>query len=114
MQILCREGFGRSESLIGGGLPQVFVSIPGEVEDQSAADDAEDVHDRAESTEGERGNEVQQKQQEENEQYARIQENLEKLHQENIELARSKPPPETVQAYFEVSGKWPSGWPPWE
>jgi hypothetical protein len=50
----------------------------------------------------------------ENEEYARMQEELEKLHQESIELARSKPPPETVQAYFEVFGKWPLGWPPWE
>jgi len=54
-----------------------------------------------------------QKEQAENEQYARVQEELEKLHQESIELARSKPPPVTVQAYFEVFGNWPSGWPPW-
>jgi hypothetical protein len=57
---------------------------------------------------------AEQKEQAENEQYARMQEELEKLHQESIELARSKPPPETVQAYFEVFGKWPLGWPPWE
>ena len=57
---------------------------------------------------------AEQKEREENEQYARIQEELEKLHRENIELARSNPPPETVQAYFEVFGRWPLGWPPWE
>lgn len=55
---------------------------------------------------------AEQKERAENEQYAHIQEKLEKLHQESIERARSKPPPETVQAYFEVFGKWPSGWPP--
>lgn len=57
---------------------------------------------------------AEQKEQAENEQYVRMQEELEKLHQESIELARSKPPPETVQAYFEVFGRWPSAWPPWE
>lgn len=55
---------------------------------------------------------AEQKEREENEEYARTQEELEKLHQESIELARSNPPPGTVQAYFEVFGKWPSGWPP--
>ena len=57
---------------------------------------------------------AEQKEREENEQHARIQAEFEKLHWENIELARSSPPPETVQAYFEVFGKWPLGWPPWE
>jgi hypothetical protein len=57
---------------------------------------------------------AEQKEQAENEEYVRVQEELEKLYQESIELARSKPPPETVQAYFEVFGRWPSGWPPWE
>jgi hypothetical protein len=46
---------------------------------------------------------AEQKEREENEQYVRMQEELEKLHQESIELARSKPPPETVQAYFDYA-----------
>jgi hypothetical protein len=57
---------------------------------------------------------AEQKEQAENEEYVRMREELEKLYQESIELARSKPPPETVQAYFEAFGRWPSGWPPWE
>ncbi|MBV8101131.1 MAG: hypothetical protein JOZ31_18465 [Verrucomicrobia bacterium] len=56
---------------------------------------------------------AEQKEREEAEEFARSQEELEKLHRASLEEARSRPPPATVQAYFEVFGKWPLGWPPW-
>ena len=31
-----------------------------------------------------------------------------------IEDAKNRPPPETVLAYNEVFGSYPSGWPPWQ
>ena len=57
---------------------------------------------------------AEKKEREEEEESARLEEQLEKLYRESIEQARSEPPPATVRAYFEVFGKWPSGWPPWE
>jgi hypothetical protein len=50
----------------------------------------------------------------EQEMLAKLQELLQEQFQKLIEEAKSKPPPQTVQAYHEVYGKWPLGWPPWE
>jgi len=46
--------------------------------------------------------------------HARLEAELEKAHQESLEAAKDRPPPETVSAYYDVFGRWPPGWPPWE
>lgn len=43
---------------------------------------------------------------------AEINEQLEDGRNESIEHASRKPPPPTVQAYRNVYGNWPNGWPP--
>ena len=45
---------------------------------------------------------------------SRMEESLEESHQQAIEDAKYRPPPDTVLAYQEVFGCFPSGWPPWE
>lgn len=42
----------------------------------------------------------------------RVREDLDSAHAEAVEEARGKPPPETVQAYRKVFGRFPKGWPP--
>jgi hypothetical protein len=41
-----------------------------------------------------------------------MRENLAQGHREAIEEARQAPPPRIVQAYYDVYGRWPGGWPP--
>lgn len=56
-----------------------------------------------------------QKEEEENErEHAKLEADLEKAHQESLEAAKDRLPPQTVTAYYDVFGRWPSGWPPWE
>jgi hypothetical protein len=45
---------------------------------------------------------------------AELQESLDNGYRESIEVARRNPPPRTVQAYRQVYGRWPAGWPPGE
>jgi hypothetical protein len=37
---------------------------------------------------------------------------LDKAYAESVEEARNSPPPRTVEAYRQVYGRWPNGWPP--
>jgi len=46
------------------------------------------------------------------EKIAEFREQLEEGHNEAIEEALKQPPPTTVQAYRNVYGNWPEGWPP--
>lgn len=46
--------------------------------------------------------------------FRRLQQELERIHAESLEAAKRLPPPDTVLAYEQVFGHWPSGWPPWE
>jgi hypothetical protein len=41
-----------------------------------------------------------------------LRESLDAAHREAIATARQNPPPATVQAYQQVYGWWPEGWPP--
>ncbi len=45
---------------------------------------------------------------------AELRELLDKDYQESVQAARRKPPPRTVQAYRQIYGRWPDGWPPGE
>lgn len=45
---------------------------------------------------------------------AGLRESLDQAYRESIEEARKGPPPRTVQAYRQVYGRWPGGWPPGE
>jgi hypothetical protein len=56
---------------------------------------------------------AEQNEREEDKEFARTEDQLDQLYRDSVERARSEPPPQTVQAYFEVFGKWPLGWPPW-
>ena len=39
---------------------------------------------------------------------------LEKGHREALAIAKDRPPPATVDAYRQVYGEFPHGWPPWD
>ena len=39
---------------------------------------------------------------------------LEEGHREALEAAKDRPPPPTVEAYRQVYGEFPRGWPPWD
>ena len=41
-----------------------------------------------------------------------MQEELDDVYRESVEQARTSPPPRTVQAYQQIYGHWPVGWPP--
>ena len=43
---------------------------------------------------------------------AELRESLDAAYRESIEEARRNPPPPNVQAYRQVYGRWPDGWPP--
>jgi hypothetical protein len=43
---------------------------------------------------------------------AELQELLDEGYRESVEEARNNPPPRTVQAYRNIYGRWPDGWPP--
>ena len=45
---------------------------------------------------------------------ADLQQLLDEGHREALELAKDRPPPEAVDAYRRVYGKFPRGWPPWD
>lgn len=45
---------------------------------------------------------------------AALREILEQGHREALERAKDQPPPRTVDAYRQVYGHDPHGWPPWE
>lgn len=44
--------------------------------------------------------------------FARMQAEMEEAHRNELEKARTLPPPPVVQAYRDVFGHWPDGWPP--
>jgi hypothetical protein len=44
--------------------------------------------------------------------HARLAAEMDKIDAEARADARSQPPPETVAAYMDVFGRWPTGWPP--
>jgi len=50
----------------------------------------------------------------EREHLVKVQEFLADRNKKSIEEAKTKPPPQTVQDYHEVFGRWPAGWPPWD
>ncbi|MCW5558288.1 MAG: hypothetical protein KIT22_10715 [Verrucomicrobiae bacterium] len=56
----------------------------------------------------------QEKEREEEAEFRKLQADLETAHREALEAAKKRLPPLTVQAYREVYGHWPAGWPPWE
>ncbi len=56
----------------------------------------------------------QEKERAEEAEFRKLQADLEAAHREDLEAAKKRPPPLTVQAYREVFGHWPAGWPPWE
>jgi len=39
---------------------------------------------------------------------------FEEEHRSALELAKDRPPPGTVDAYRQVYGEFPRGWPPWD
>jgi hypothetical protein len=39
---------------------------------------------------------------------------LEEGHREALEIAKGRPPPATVDAYRQIYGEFPRGWPPWD
>ncbi len=41
----------------------------------------------------------------------RLRDDLDSAHAEAVEEARGKPPPKTVEAYKNVFGRFPKGWP---
>lgn len=45
---------------------------------------------------------------------AELRESLDKAYQESVQEARRNPPPRIVEAYRQVYGRWPDGWPPGE
>jgi hypothetical protein len=45
---------------------------------------------------------------------AKLEAELQEGHRKDVENARQHPPPATVQAYRDVYGAFPVGWPPWE
>lgn len=47
-----------------------------------------------------------------NEELAKLRESLDEGHREAVEQAMEEPPPATVQAYYDVYGDFPEGWPP--
>ena len=53
-------------------------------------------------------------QQEKEQEISRMEDSLEENYRHALEEAKYRPPPETVLAYQEVFGCFPSGWPPWE
>jgi len=51
---------------------------------------------------------------EQDRQRADLQTFLEEGHQEALEIAKDRPPPAIVDAYRQVYGEFPRGWPPWD
>lgn len=45
---------------------------------------------------------------------ARLQRDLDEIHKESLEHAKNRPEPAVVNAYREIYGRDPRGWPPWE
>jgi hypothetical protein len=45
---------------------------------------------------------------------AHMEAEVERTWRASLEAARHRPPPDIVQAYHDVYGRWPYGWPPWE
>lgn len=45
---------------------------------------------------------------------AELRRTLEDGHRKALEAAKDRPPPETVEAYRQIYGHLPNGWPPWE
>lgn len=54
----------------------------------------------------------EQERKEKRKEIARMQEEMEEAHRDAVEKAREGPPPTTVEAYGEVYGDLPEGWPP--
>ena len=45
---------------------------------------------------------------------AELEQTLEEGHRDALDAAKDRPPPPTVEAYRQVYGEFPRGWPPWE
>jgi len=54
----------------------------------------------------------EQEDRERDQQLAEMRASLDEAHREAIEEALKNPPPEVIQAYQNIYGRWPQGWPP--